>query len=136
MATTTVEFKGMDELKQAIERNPELVRREAGKYLQRASSVILRETKNPPWRLGSSGGGSPKDTGALLQSHVTQISLNDLMARIYTNDQIAPYASYVHEGTSKLEARPWLDYAVEQQEKEIMELQDDLLDEIVKDMAS
>jgi len=51
------------------------------------------------------------------------------------NTDAAPYAEYVHEGTSRMEARPWLDYAMDQKETEIEGLYNDLLRNVVADLA-
>ena len=133
--TNAVQFKGADELLLALRRNPEKVRSEAGNYLQRGKALLLRKMMESPWRIGSASGGIPRDQGQLRQAHRSQVSMSSLTAIIYPDSQAAPYAYWVHKGTTRMEGRPWMDYAVKAESDAIMELQDQLLTNIVKDLA-
>ena len=131
----TITFKGKDELIAAIRRNPTKVKQETVNYLKRGTAELLREMKKPAWRVGASGGGAPEDTGNLRQAHRTEINTSSLYGRVYADSGAARYAVYVHEGTKRMKARPWLEYAKKQKEKAIMAMQDDLLKKIVQDLA-
>lgn len=122
-------------LRVAIKRNPQLVIDETGKFLKRGIAKYQSTIQRNPWRLNGRGGGSPRDTGELRQSHNPPI-YKKWEARIEANRTgTAPYAIYVHEGTRRMEARPWLDYAVDKNKGEIDTLQKQLLDKIVTDLA-
>lgn len=134
----SVELIGFDQLQAAIRRNPDKVKDEAGKFLIRGiaayKSVIIRN----PWRMGSSGGGAPVSSGSLRDSHKTKVS--NWSATIGPNDQLAPYAAYVHgiEGyprKRKYQLRPWLDYAIVKQDETIQRLYNEMGDNILKDLA-
>ncbi len=133
---TKVEFRGQKELEAAIKRNPALVRSETSKYLTRASAEVNRQIKTAPWRVGGSKGGAPEATGNLRQAHRTEIDLSEFQAKIYTDSSLAKYAIWVHEGTKKMAARPWMDKALSDKARDINALQDDLLKNIVSDLAT
>lgn len=129
-------FNGLDELEAAVRRSPARVIEEAAKFFARGLSVYRRIIFNNPWRVGMSGGGAPVRTGNLRQTHVQEIRSWD--AAIYPT---APYAWAVHEGLNRegvandKKARPWLDYAQAQGDKQIQELETQLLENIVGDLA-
>lgn len=122
-------------LQRAIARNPRKVADETGKFLKRGIAAYMRTINRSPWRVGGMGGGAPRDTGALRESHNPPI-YKKWEARIEPNRTgVAPYAVYVHEGTKKMEERPWLDYARDKNENEIQKLQENLLTKIRDDLA-
>jgi len=125
-----VQIIGLESLEKAIKRNPEKVKDEIGKFITRALRLYKASIIRSPWRVGGSGGGSPVATGNLRDTHETNIGT--WQAYIRPN---AKYAPYIHEGTSRMEARPWLEHAMKTNEQEIEKLQDDLLKKIVGDLA-
>jgi len=131
--TTTIEIKGFTEFKKAIKRNPAVVRRQYSIYLTRALAELKREIMRPPWRVGSSDGGVPTDTGKLRQAHRTQRT--NVLGRIYVDPSEVKYGIYVHSGTSKMKSRPWMDKAKENKKRDIEDLQDQMLKDITKDLA-
>jgi len=134
MAQENAKWEGLEEFAAAIRRHPRKARLATGTYLKRATAVVLRETKKPAWRVGGNGGGTPEDTGNLRQAHRTKIDLNDLVGIIFVDTQAAKYGKWVHDGTSKMAGRPWLDYALEQKKKEVEKLQDALVTTIIRDL--
>ena len=128
-----IELKGAKEFERALKRNPSIVEKEAKNYFTRAMAVLKQTALRNPWRVGGSGGGVPVDTGNLFIAHETEI--NKFSAKLFVNNDRAKYASYVHDGTSRMKARPWLEYSKEKNKKAIERLQDDLLKNIVKDLA-
>lgn len=128
------EIEGLKELEIAIKQNPQMVLSETKKFLQRGMASYLRTVNQSPWRVGGSGGGSPVATGSLKESH--QVSYSDFEARLTPNATgKAPYYGYVHEGTRKMEGRPWLDYAKSKNSQEINNLSAELLKNITKALA-
>jgi hypothetical protein len=141
-----VKILGMKELREAIKRNPEKILRETRDFLQRGMALYKRGIINEPWRIGGAGGGSPvsndsryyrayqrQRSGNLRDSH--QTTIDRLQASIGPDMQRAPYAGYVHEGTFRMQSRPWLDYVKQNQDSGIRELYNNLLRNIVRDLA-
>jgi hypothetical protein len=124
---------GLKELNQAIKRNPQVVLEKSKQLITRAMAEVLRITDNNPWRVGMSGGGTPVaiiNGGNLRQNK--KVLKTALEGRIKYE---AGYASYVHDGTSRMKARPWLDYAKQQSDGKIQELSRAFLKEISQDLA-
>lgn len=128
-----VRWVGVKELKDAIRRNPRKVADETNKFITRGLSKYRRGTMNRPWRVGGQGGGAPVDTGNLRDTHVTKISKFE--GTFGPNTRAARYARWVHEGTRRVEGRPWLDYVKEQNEHRIQSLYRELLRNISSDLA-
>lgn len=129
-----VEWVGLDELKAAIRRAPQTAAEEAKKFLVRGIAVYKKGILNNPWRISTSGGGAPVDTGHLRDTHIT--SIGSYQAFIGPSLQAAPYAKYVHEGTRKMKGRPWLEYVKQDKDSEIEQLYKQMLTNIVKDLAA
>lgn len=136
MSDFKISIQGLKELKAAIERNPQMVTDETKKFLQRAVAAHMRTIINTPWRMGGSGGGVPvamKNGGNLKDSHRTEF--RPFEARIFPEMARARYAGFVHEGTRKMHARPWLDYALQKNSNEVVRLSNELLANLVGDLA-
>jgi hypothetical protein len=127
-----ISINGVEEFKRAIERNPQVAREEVGKFLVRATAKYKQTIKNKPWRVGQVGGGVPVSTGNLRDQHHTEIK--DWIARIYVMDSV-DYRWAIHEGTKKMKARPWLDYAVSNNQQAVDKLGDAMLGAIVNNLA-
>lgn len=125
-----IEIKGLDEFKQAIERNPTVVQKEINKFLVRGLAVYNRLIIRNPWRVGDDGGGAPVRTGNLRDTH--QRTVERFQANIRAT---APYADKVHEGTGKMKARPWLDFAEKEGQKDVEDLADEMVGAIVENLA-
>ena len=135
MPELLVQFKGLDELRRAIARNPAAIIREAQWFLQRAMAVYRGGIRNNPWRVGGAGGGVPQATGHLKDSHavrIQQLSASIGPGRNYP----VPYAPWVHEGTRNMQGRPWLDYVKQAGEKEIQTMYRDFFAKVVHQLAT
>lgn len=134
--TFKLDIHGLKELQNAIRRNPQHTRDEVGKFLQRGIAVYNRIIIRSPWRMGQSGGGAPVDSGNLRDTHRRE--MRPWSASIFPT---APYAPYVHgiEGFARrrsYQLRPWLDHAQETGDREIRQLEGDMLQSIVTGLAS
>lgn len=118
------EIKGLEELKQNIQRNPDVIKREVGKFLTRGMAVYARILLNSPWRVGSAGGGVPVATGNLRDTHQKIMLPYEAWIR-----PTAPYAEVVHKN------RPWLEYAFDKGSKDIEKLEGELMEEIANKLA-
>ena len=107
--TVVVKIEGLAKLKAAIARNPQKIKSEVKNFLQRGMAIVKSIVRNDPWRVGMDGGGAPAATGKMRDTH--QTVLEDFKAAFKPDLGAAPYAGYVHGGTSKMEKRPWLEYA-------------------------
>lgn len=145
-----VQLIGLNDLKNAIKRSPGRVKSEARRFLQRGLAEYRRGIINDPWRVGSRGGGAPVSndpryrtrrnkgyqrarSGNLRDTHIQRI--NGLKGWIGPNTDAAPYALYVHDGTRRMKARPWLEYVKDQKDRAIQKLQRDMLKRIVQDLS-
>jgi len=124
MAEFKTEIIGIEDFQRALVRNPQLIISESKKFIQRAIAKYKSGIINNPWKLGLGGGGAPVLTGNLRDTHLTNIS--NFEGRIYPS---ASYSKHVHKN------RPWLDYVFSSKMPEIRDLEKDLLNVIVKDLA-
>lgn len=114
----------------AIRRNSQVTQRYAQEFFVQANAEYNRKIIRDPWEVGGSGGGAPVDTGRLRDTHGKEI--RPWEARIYPT---ANYSWYVHEGTSRMEERPWMEYAFSAAQNKVQEHADDMLLKIVKRLA-
>jgi len=122
-------IEGLQELTNAIKRNPKQVIKYSKNYIRKGLGAYMRTIRGTPWRVGANGGGAPVLTGNLRDSHLPPIYgtfEGEIRANTTGN---ADYASAIHKG------RPWLDYAKDKNQSAIEKLQDDLLKDIVNDLA-
>lgn len=125
-----IKVNNLDRWQKAIQKSPQVVQQEAGQFLSRARAFLARTIQNSPWRLGASGGGAPVDTGNLRDSHRYTFQAFQL-----TIAPIAPYAQYVHDGTGKMKARPWLAYAIENNEQNINKEAQAMIDRVANKLS-
>jgi len=128
-----VQIIGARELAAAVKRNPTTIRDETRKFIVRGLSKYRKGTQSQPWRLGGMGGGAPVASRNLVDSHITRI--RSFSGSFGPNERVAPYARWVHEGTRRMDARPWLDYVKKQNNHRIRSLYMELLRNISKDLA-
>jgi HK97 gp10 family phage protein len=140
MAKISFTTKGFKEFEKAIRRNPTVVLARGRVFLNRSLMAYRRVIEGTPWRIGQSGGGAPRSTGDLSKSHKYQV---DGLKGIVSFDENpnpsrsnAPYGVFVHQGTRKMEKRPWLDYAVTNADNQVESYYKDFLDKVVKELAS
>lgn len=133
MPIAHVQTIGFKELQTAIKRNPQVVANESKKFFVRALSKYRKGIQTRPWTVGGAGGGSPVATRNLVDTHVSKIGRTE--ASIGPHPQLAKYAKYVHGGTRKMEARPWLDYVKQQNEGRIESLYREFLKNITVDLS-
>jgi len=122
------------QLKKAIRRAPGEVEREGKIFLQRGLSEYRKiAIQGKPWRVGQSGGAIPRDTGNLREQHRTNIS--GLEGSYGVDPRQVRYAGYVHGGTKYMEARPWLDYAMQRADKKVEKHYQEFMDKILAFIA-
>lgn len=108
----------VSQLRRAFAKAPREVEREGKIFLQRGLSEYKRVAlQTSPWRIGQSGGGIPRSSGNLREKHRTVISR--LEGKFGVEPSHVRYANYVHGGTRRMEARPWLDFAKMRGDKQV-----------------
>ena len=132
MSRLEVKFNKADlrAFKIAIRQNPQRVRKYAQIFFTKSMREFNKEIIRNPWEVGQSGGGAPVDTGRLRDTHKREIKPWE--AKIYPT---ARYAPFVHEGTTSMEERPWLDYAFDQAQDRVQKHADDMLKKTIKGLA-
>lgn len=152
MAEFNLKVVGLKEFERAIKRSPENTRKELQKFFVRAEAKIKSRLRNRPWQLGQSGGGVPVLTGNLRDGMIgagraplaelgnrRKDGVGHIYERTATRLRIYPtasYAKYVHDGTGRMKGRPWLDHALKKEDSSIKKLENDLLKNIVSNLAS
>lgn len=133
MATFSMKIIGMDQFKKALERNPNKVKDELGKFFIKAIASYKSGIINNPWHMNANSGGSPVATGNLRDMHKSLIK--PWQAVIGPDENEVRYAKYVHDGTKRMHARPWLDFVKKDRDQEVKKLEQQMLQNIVSDLA-
>jgi len=129
-----ITVKGLNQLRRAFRKNPDYVKRRGLKLMKNIKEKYKNQIIRSPWEVGESGGGVPVRTKALRDSHQYRVSPTRMTAGI-PEYKAKEYGIYVHEGTSKMDARPWLDYAHEKLESDREKAFKRFLGDVVNNLA-
>lgn len=125
----------VSQLKRAFASSPQTVIKEGKIFLTRGLSEYKRVAlQTSPWRVGQSGGGIPVSTGNLREQHRTVIS--NLEGRFGVGQTRVKYAKYVHDGTNRMKARPWLEFARTKADGAVKKHYKVFMDNILKHIAT
>jgi hypothetical protein len=116
----TVKIKGVSELQKAFAQSPRVFAPIFNRGIQRAVMVLL----------GTSRERTPIDTG-FLRGAGYETSFEALIGRL-SNE--APYASFVHDGTVNMQARPFMDWGVEAGTDQVNEIFERCVEEFKKSL--
>jgi|SRR6056297_1185174 len=142
MASYSIKFKKKDiqGFERAIQRHPVETKMLTHDMFVDIMAEYNRGIIRHPWRIGGQGGGAPVNVnpnastkGNLRDSHERKIY--PWKATIKPNSRQAPYAEYVHEGTYKMEKRPWLDYVFNTKMRKVERIIKRTFDKIVNNLA-
>ncbi|MHA1853383.1 MAG: hypothetical protein ACTSUF_07710 [Candidatus Heimdallarchaeaceae archaeon] len=123
------------QLTRAFNLAPRTVEIEGMKFLVRGMSEYKRVAiQGSSWKIGQSGGAIPRDKGNLRERHRTRY--RGLEGRFGVSDSDVKYAKYVHGGTRKMEARPWLNYAMKRGDNAVRKHYSVFMDEVLKIIAT
>lgn len=126
------------QLRKAFASSPQAVMQEGKIFLSRGLSEYKRvAVGTKPWRVGQNGGGIPvalKNGGNLREQHRTVI--NGLVGRFGVGQTRVKYAGYVHDGTKKMRARPWLEFARTKADGAVTKHYKVFMDNILKHIAA
>lgn len=112
-----IEIKGLDEMKRAFNNSPAEAVKAFDVAIQRSIFLIENNSKQV----------TPVDTGFLRETGMVT-SFEALIGRL---DNTAPYATYVHDGTKKMEARPFFDQGIEASQADVDKFFDEALSNLV-----
>jgi hypothetical protein len=130
MLQYNLQLDGLDSFKKAILASPEFTKEAVGRFLTQSKAALNRILIRNPWKVGDDGGGVPVASRHMIETMIREVHAWDLLIQ-----PIASYTRYVHEGTRKMGARPFLDYAMEQTDREITQLENNLIDDITNSLA-
>jgi len=117
MSKFEIHLEGEEALRQAINRQPEYVKRRGLQMMTRLKAIYQQRINRKPWQVGGGGGGVPRDTNSLAHAHRYQIRPTQMKISLQGQKE-KKYGWYVHEGTRKMKERPWLDYAHEKEKNQ------------------
>lgn len=126
--------KDLRSLQRAFNNSPDLMRSKGGQLMTRLKANLQQRIIRKPWQVSGTGGGTPVASGSLRDAHRYKVSSTQLEISLEPSKERA-YGRYVHEGTSKMAGRPWLDYAVEKEESNTNQLVNNFLDDVVQGLA-
>lgn len=113
MADIKIRIENLAEFQQALGKSPQIVGKRLHRGIDRAGNVFLAGTKENI-RSGRDMWKAPIDTG-YMWNHIF-LSVQPLKATIYPT---ADYATFVHDGTSKMQARPFFEITERTEQNEI-----------------
>lgn len=115
MASINVEIEGLDKFLTALARSPITVAKHLQRAIDLAGHQFLRGTKENI-RSGREMWKAPIDTGRMWNS--IYLTVGSLYATIQPN---VDYAVYVHQGTFKMQARPFFEITEHTEQAKIEE---------------
>lgn len=123
------------QLIRAFRSAPQEVANEGKIFLTRGLSEYKKvAVGGKPWKIGQLGGSIPVASGNLREQHRTVIS--GLEGRFGVGQSRVKYAGYVHDGTKKMRARPWLEYARNKADGAVKKHYQIFMDNILKHIAT
>lgn len=125
MSKLVLTLRGAERLIRATKTAQPTMRKRAGVFFARAMREYNRILMRNPWAVGSRGGGVPTDTKNLRDTLEREITPEFLRISETTN-----YGEYVHDGTRRMKARPFFDYAKEQADSRIRFYEKKLLEDL------
>ena len=126
-----VNSREMDGLQSSLGNMDRIISKRGNSSLESLNREKKTAIESNPWTVGGMAGGVPVDTGRLRRDHVYSTPRDQSVVEVRSD-----YAHFVHEGTQHMEARPWLNYAVDEMESHLDRELDNLLDNIVNDLAN
>lgn len=129
MSNIKVEIKNLDKFMEAMIKSPQIVSRRMQNAIEKAGNVFLRGTKENI-RTGTDMWKPPINTGFMWNNIF--LNIFPLKAEIRPT---ASYAVYVHEGTSRMQSRPFLEITERTENDEMQKIFTDELDQAMNEIA-
>ncbi len=124
MISLKLNITGLDKLRSKLATAPRQVGQAISRAIKLSAFILEREAK---FAL-TEGPTRAIDTGLLRSQNVVR-ELSDVRASIYP---LVDYAVYVHEGTFKMKARPWMKVAAQNASAEVLQVFDNAIDEALR----
>lgn len=129
MPNIQIKIKNLPEFQRAMAKAPQIVGRHLQSAVEKAGALFLSESKQNI-RTGLDMWKAPIDTG-YMWNHIF-LNIFPLRAEIYPT---ADYAVYVHEGTSRMVARPFFDITAQHSERDLADFFADELEKAMTEVA-
>jgi len=117
MSNINIKIEGWDKIAKGFAKSPQVFIKVFDVAIKKSITVLL----------GTTRARTPIDTG-FLKGKGMETTFEALTGRI-TNS--APYSTYVHEGTSKMQARPFFMWGVEDGEAQVQSIFSKSFDEFI-----
>jgi len=124
MPNINIQIKGLDSLQAGFKKSPRLLNRQLNTAIKKSILEIDRNL-SVSWKSG--GYGIPVDTGALRSTRVQKFG--DLRGEVGTSRE---YGIFVHQGTSRMRARPYLEKSAEKAMPKIDKHFSNAIDKVLK----
>lgn len=131
MATIQIKLKNINRILGAIAEAPRETRAGIQKAIERAGVFIQGKTKEHI-TAGTNMWKPPIDTGAMRRG--IQAGFQPMKA-IIRPSYTTPYASYVHEGTYKMRARPFFEITAKNEQKSVVDFFIKEMEKLVNNIA-
>jgi len=134
MSNVAITIKNGEKIERAFKNAPAELAQAIQKALDQTSGTTLGAVKRVIYT-GTDMWKSPVDTGKMVGG-ITIAEMSPMRVVIKPNISVTPYAVFVHEGTSKMTARPFLDITVNTEGKNIADFFKRTLDMFVVELAN
>ena len=124
MISVEITVKGMDKVKEKFKIMPKRVGQAISRAIKESSFIIEKEAKTAL----TLGPTRALLTGTLRSQNVVR-ELSDLHATVYP---LVNYAVFVHEGTQRMKARPWMQAAAKEAKSQVQDIFQNVIDDILK----
>lgn len=130
MADVQIRIENLSEFETAMAKSPQIVSKRLQTGIDRAGNTFLAATKENI-RTGREMWKPPIDTG-YMWNHIF-LTLQPLKATIYPT---ANYATFVHDGTSRMQARPFFDITERSEQSQIERIFEEELKNAMQEIAN
>ncbi len=128
MVDVNITIQNLDTFRKALEKSPQIVGKHLDRALNLAATTFLGKTKDNI-RQGVDMWKPPIDTG-YMWNHIF-FNIFPLKAEIYPT---AEYATYVHDGTNRMRARPFFDITMNREGDNLNKIFEDELESALREI--
>lgn len=132
MATIEIKIKNINRILAALSDSPRAVRSGIQRAIERAGALVAGKTKEHI-TAGTQMWKPPIDTGAMRRG--IQAGFQPMKA-IIRPSSMTPYATYVHEGTNRMTARPFFEITAKYEQKNIEKFFNEEMEKVVANIAN
>ena len=133
MGRISVKIRNLKRFEAAMRKSPKTVAKHLQKAISKSTLLFSKEAKDNI-RTGRSMYKPPLDTGVMMNSIFPVITTLRGVVKVGSSKALN-YASFVHEGTSKMQARPFFDITADTTSVEINNIFERGLNDAIKEVA-